>query len=179
MWNWLGGVFAKLAALQRKRPNSIRLQPARAGLDLTSRFEGLLVLRGQTVPPEAELTAEEQARVEELADRVLAHFLENQPALVEAVVAARGAAGLSTRVKGARSDLGRSLALRSVAALVVFSNCFELKGTLIDRVVERVHVEIGAELQLDVFASEPVHVAARRHSPGARQPGRITASAVS
>lgn len=176
MLNWFRGVCAEIAPWQRKRPNPLGLQPAHAQLDLTSSFEGLKALRGQTAPPEAELTAEEQARVEALAEKVLAHFRKNHPALVESVVAARGAAGLCMR-----SDLGRSLALRSVAALVVFSNCFELKGTLIDRVVERVHVEIGAELQLDVFAMPSLdsHWRAQlEHSSGARQPGRITASAV-
>lgn len=74
----------------------------------------------------------------------------------EAVVAARGAAWLSMRIKNSRGDhaflagilhdLGRSVALRSVAALQFAEQCFELEGTEIDRVVERVHVEIGTDI---------------------------------
>ncbi len=154
MWNWLRRVFAKFAPPQRKRLNFFWSQPARPRRDLPSRFEGLMALRGQTAPAEAELTAKEQARVEALADRVLAHFRKNQPALVESM-RVKGARNDQVFLAGTLHDLGRSLALRSVASLVVFSNCFELQGTLIDRVVERVHEEIGAELHAHLEPSSP------------------------
>lgn len=92
----------------------------------------------------------------------------------ESVVAARGAAWLCMRVKRARSDhaflagilhdLGRSVALRSVAALSLSEHCFELEGNEIDRVVERVHVEIGGEVHVDWSLPRfPTLVAMRHH----------------
>jgi HD-like signal output (HDOD) protein len=74
----------------------------------------------------------------------------------ESVAGARGAAWLAMKVAHARSDqvflagilhdLGRSVALRSMAALQLVDHCFEVEGTEIDRVIERVHVEIGGEV---------------------------------
>jgi HD-like signal output (HDOD) protein len=95
----------------------------------------------------------------------------------ESVVAARGAAWLSMRVKRARSDhaflagilhdLGRSVALRSVASLSLSEHCFELESTQIDRVVERVHVEIGGEVHVDWNLPRfPTLVAMRHHDLG-------------
>lgn len=92
----------------------------------------------------------------------------------ESVVAARGAAWLCMRVKRSRSDhaflagilhdLGRSVALRSVAALSLHEHCFELEGTEVDRVVERVHVEIGGEVHVDWSLPRfPTLVAMRHH----------------
>ncbi|MDP2275723.1 MAG: HDOD domain-containing protein [Archangium sp.] len=91
----------------------------------------------------------------------------------ESVAAARGAAWLCMRVKRARSDhaflagilhdLGRSVALRSVAALAMTEHCFELEGTEIDRVVERVHVEIGGELHADWSLPRFCTLVAMRH----------------
>ena len=92
----------------------------------------------------------------------------------ESVAAARGAAWLCMRVKRARSDhaflagilhdLGRSVALRSIAALSLSEQSFELEGTEIDRVVERVHVEIGGEVHVDWNLPRfPTLVAMRHH----------------
>lgn len=92
----------------------------------------------------------------------------------ESVAAARGAAWLCMRVKRARSDhaflagilhdLGRSLALRSIAALCLSEQSFNVEGTEIDRVVERVHVEIGGEMHADWSLPRfPTLVAMRHH----------------
>ncbi|MFZ5438424.1 MAG: HDOD domain-containing protein [Myxococcota bacterium] len=92
----------------------------------------------------------------------------------ESVAAARGAAWLALRVPRARSDqcylagvlheLGRSVALRSVAALSFTEGCFELEGSEIDRVVERAHVEIGGEIHADWSLPRfPTLVAMRHH----------------
>ncbi|MFT3706896.1 MAG: HDOD domain-containing protein [Archangium sp.] len=92
----------------------------------------------------------------------------------ESVAGARGAAWLCMRLRKARSDhaflagilhdLGRSVALRSVAALEFAGHSFELTGTEIDRVVERVHVEIGGELHADWSLPRfPTLVAMRHH----------------
>lgn len=75
----------------------------------------------------------------------------------EAVAGARGAAWLAMNgakhtlsdqvfLAGILHDLGRSVALRSVAALQFSEQCFETEGNEIDRVIERVHVEIGGEV---------------------------------
>ncbi len=93
---------------------------------------------------------------------------------VESVAAARGAAWLTLRVPRARSDhaflagilhdLGRSVALRSIASLSMTEHCFELEGTEIDRVVERVHMEIGGEVHVDWNLPRfPTLVAMRHH----------------
>lgn len=92
----------------------------------------------------------------------------------ESVVAARGAAWLSMRVRRARSDhaflagilhdLGRSVALRSVASIELSEHCFDLESTEIDRVVERVHVEIGGAVHVDWSLPRfPTLVAMRHH----------------
>ena len=95
----------------------------------------------------------------------------------ESVAGARGAAWLSLTVRKARSDqaflagilhdLGRSVALRSLASLNLSSGLFREDETQIDRVVERVHVEVGG----DVHASWnlprfPTLVAMRHHDLG-------------
>jgi HD-like signal output (HDOD) protein len=74
----------------------------------------------------------------------------------EAVAGARGAAWQAMNVPHARTDqvflagilhdVGRSVALRSVAALHLAEHCFEVEGSEVDRVIERVHVEIGCEV---------------------------------
>ncbi len=95
----------------------------------------------------------------------------------ESVAAARGAAWLAMRVPRARSDhaylagilhdLGRSVALRSVAALALVEHNFDLEGTEIDRVVERVHVEIGGEAHVEWSLPRfPTMVAIRHHDLG-------------
>ncbi|MFO0598589.1 MAG: HDOD domain-containing protein [Myxococcaceae bacterium] len=95
----------------------------------------------------------------------------------EAVAAARGAAWLCLRLRKARSDhaflagilhdLGRSVALRSVAALQQHDKLFDLEGTEVDRVVERVHVEIGGEVHADWSLPRfPTLVAMRHHELG-------------
>lgn len=75
----------------------------------------------------------------------------------ESVVAARGALWLSMRVRGVNGDhvflagllhdLGRSVALRSLAALCVSEGAkldpYDLR---VDRVLERVHCEVGGEV---------------------------------
>lgn len=95
----------------------------------------------------------------------------------DAVVAARGAAWQALKVKGANSDvvflagmlhdLGRSVALRSLAALAAQGDEFTLDDERVDRVIERVHVEIGgavhAEWGLPRF---PTLVAMRHHDLG-------------
>jgi HD-like signal output (HDOD) protein len=92
----------------------------------------------------------------------------------ESVAGARGAAWLSLRVRRARSDhaflagilhdLGRSVALRSIASLSMHEHLFELEGTQIDRVVELVHVEIGGEVHSDWSLPRfPTLVAMRHH----------------
>lgn len=92
----------------------------------------------------------------------------------ESVAGARGAAWLTMRLKKARSDhaflagilhdLGRSVALRSIAALEFSGHSFELEGCEIDRVVERVHVEIGGEVHADWSLPRfPTLVAMRHH----------------
>ncbi len=71
----------------------------------------------------------------------------------ESAAVAKVAAGLAMRVKGARTDLaflggmlhdvGRSVALSSLAAVVPAG--VRLSDSTLDRVVEQVHVELGAE----------------------------------
>jgi HD-like signal output (HDOD) protein len=95
----------------------------------------------------------------------------------ESVAAARGAAWLCMRVKRARSDhaflagilhdLGRSVALRSIASLELHEHCFDHEGSEIDRVVERVHVEIGGEVHADWSLPRfPTLVSMRHHELG-------------
>jgi HD-like signal output (HDOD) protein len=74
----------------------------------------------------------------------------------DAATTAMAAAALAMRSRGARSDLcylggmlhdvGRSIALRSVAALVLDGALArELPAARLDRVLDRVHVEVGGE----------------------------------
>lgn len=92
----------------------------------------------------------------------------------ESVAGARGAAWLAMRKDRSKSDhiflagilhdLGRSVALRSVAAVSLAEKCFDTEGTEIDRVVERVHVEIGGEVHADWSLPRfPTLVAMRHH----------------
>jgi HD-like signal output (HDOD) protein len=91
----------------------------------------------------------------------------------ESVASARSAAWLSMRLKRSRSDhvflagilhdLGRSVALRSIAALSIAGHCFELEGDQLDRVVERVHVEIGGEVHVDWSLPRFATLVAVRH----------------
>jgi HD-like signal output (HDOD) protein len=74
----------------------------------------------------------------------------------DSLVAARVAVSLAMRLKGARPDqvflatllhdLGRSVALRSIAALKQSGLELDLGQQRLDRVLERTHVEIGAEV---------------------------------
>ncbi|MEW5738596.1 MAG: HDOD domain-containing protein [Myxococcota bacterium] len=76
----------------------------------------------------------------------------------EAVTGARAAAWLALRVRGAKSDhcymagvlldLGRSVALRSVAALALAGKV-DPQDPRVDRVVEQVHCEIGNGVHAD------------------------------
>lgn len=95
----------------------------------------------------------------------------------ESVAGARGAAWLSLTVKKARSDhaflagilhdLGRSVALRSIAALAQQSGLFREDDSQIDRVVEKVHVEIGGEVHASWNLPRfPTLVAMRHHDLG-------------
>lgn len=74
----------------------------------------------------------------------------------DSLVAARVALSLSMRLKGVRADqiflatllhdLGRSVALRSIAALKQAGLEIDLGDQRLDRVLERTHVEVGAEV---------------------------------
>ncbi|MCA2979658.1 MAG: HDOD domain-containing protein [Myxococcaceae bacterium] len=91
---------------------------------------------------------------------------------VDSVTAARGAAWLSMRVRKGRSDhvfvagmlhdLGRSVAMRSIAALSMAGE--SLDEHRVDRVVEQVHVEVGGEVhQTWGLPKFPTLVALRHH----------------
>lgn len=74
----------------------------------------------------------------------------------ESVVTARGAAWLALRVKGANADqcflagmlheIGRTVALRSLASLTLGGLRIDEKSISIERILEAVHVEIGGEV---------------------------------
>jgi HD-like signal output (HDOD) protein len=92
----------------------------------------------------------------------------------DSVTAARGAAWLSMQIRKGRSDhvfvagmlhdLGRPVALRSIAALVLAGASFESEPQRIERVIERVHVEIGGEVhQAWGLPRFPTLVAVRHH----------------
>lgn len=91
---------------------------------------------------------------------------------VEAVTGARSAAWLALRVRGAKSDhcylagvlldLGRSVALRSVATLALAGEV-EPADPRIDRVIEQVHAEIGNGVHADCGLPESTGVIALRH----------------
>ncbi len=92
----------------------------------------------------------------------------------DSVVSARGAAWLSMRLRKGRSDhvfvggmlhdLGMPVALRSIAALSLAGEHLDPKSTRIDRVIERVHVEIGGEVhQSWGLPRFPTLVAMRHH----------------
>ena len=92
----------------------------------------------------------------------------------ESVAGARGAAWLSLNVRRARSDhaflagilhdLGRSVALRSIASIAQQSGIFREDGAQIDRVIEKVHVEIGGEVHASWNLPRfPTLVAMRHH----------------
>jgi HD-like signal output (HDOD) protein len=91
----------------------------------------------------------------------------------ESVAAARGAAWLAMRVKGARSDhaflagmlhdLGRPVALRSVAALAMQGRVARGQEARVDRVLERVHVEVGADVHRAWGLPHFPTLAAQRH----------------
>lgn len=281
MWDWLRRTFGRSEKPARvaPQPEAIRkdppkLQVIQGGLRAKSVFDQLFELQGQLAPEPQELTPEQQAREDQLVEKVRAHFQANRPApsavpsislqvlnliaegdhslaelsrvvaqdpaysaalikvanspayagaqeihtlrdvvsrlgmtevgrvsgmvaartlfqpqvknefatfgnrwndvFAESVAAARGAAWLALRVPKARSDqaylagvlheLGRSVALRTVAALSFTEGCFDLEGTEIDRVVERVHVEIGGEIHVDWSLPRfPTLVAMRHH----------------
>lgn len=93
----------------------------------------------------------------------------------DAIAAARGAAWLSMRLRKGRSDhvfvagmlhdLGRPVALRSLAALVVAGEPLDEDDLPhVERVVEQVHVEIGGEVhQAWSLPRFPTLVAVRHH----------------
>lgn len=92
----------------------------------------------------------------------------------DAIVSARGSAWLSMRLRKGRSDhvfvagmlhdLGRPVALRSVVALLSDGVVDESDLAQIDRVVDRVHVEIGGEVhQSWSLPRFPTLVALRHH----------------
>lgn len=94
----------------------------------------------------------------------------------EAVTAARAAAWLALRVRGAKSDqcylagvlvdIGRAVALRSIAALAL-KGLVDPKDPRIERVVERVHAEIGNGVHADCGLPEgPATIALRHHELG-------------
>lgn len=91
---------------------------------------------------------------------------------VEAVTGARSAAWLALRVRGAKSDhcylagvlldLGRSVALRSVATLALAGEV-DPADPRIDRVIEQVHAEIGNHVHADCALPESTGLIALRH----------------
>lgn len=95
----------------------------------------------------------------------------------EAVVAARGAAWLAMRVSGVNADhvflagllhdLGRSVALRSLAALAQEGLQVDPTEARVDRVLERVHVDVGGDVhQAWNLPRFPTLVAMRHHDLG-------------
>lgn len=95
----------------------------------------------------------------------------------ESVITARTAAWLAMKVRGGHSDqaflagmlhdLGRAVALRSIASLALAGEPLEPDDPRVGRVIERVHVEIGGEVHaawnLPRFATL---VAMRHHDLG-------------
>ncbi len=95
----------------------------------------------------------------------------------ESVITARTAAWLAMKVRGGHSDqaflagmlhdLGRAVALRSMASLALAGEAIDPTDARVGRVVERVHVEIGGEVHaawnLPRFATL---VAMRHHDLG-------------
>jgi HD-like signal output (HDOD) protein len=101
----------------------------------------------------------EPAQVEQLASQVLAHFARNRPAptVVPAMAVAFAASqaafelhvGQPDRVflAGMFNDVGKSLALRSLAALTSAGEVPpELPAPVVDDVLERTHVVVGCDL---------------------------------
>jgi HD-like signal output (HDOD) protein len=95
----------------------------------------------------------------------------------ESVVAARGAAWLAMRVKGINGDhvflagllhdLGRSVALRSVAAVSLAGMKLDAYDPRVDRVLELVHCEVGGDVhQAWNLPRFPTLVAVRHHDLG-------------
>jgi HD-like signal output (HDOD) protein len=95
----------------------------------------------------------------------------------ESVVAARGAAWLAMQVNGVNADhvflagllhdLGRSVALRSMATLAHEGRPIDPLDPRVDRVLERVHVDIGGDVhQLWNLPRFPTLVAVRHHDLG-------------
>jgi len=95
----------------------------------------------------------------------------------ESVVAARGAAWLAMQVSGVNADhvflagllhdIGRSVGLRSLATLAHAGLALDPADPRIDRVLERVHVDIGGQVhQLWNLPSFPTLVAVRHHDLG-------------
>jgi HD-like signal output (HDOD) protein len=104
----------------------------------------------------------------------LARFAPRLSAIfAESVTTARGAAYLALQSRGARSDLaflagmlvdlGRSVALRSLATVASSIPESELPPARIDRVVERVHLELGGEAHESFGLPTFSTLAARRH----------------
>jgi HD-like signal output (HDOD) protein len=76
---------------------------------------------------------------------------------------------------GILHDLGRSVALRSIAWISMHEHCFDLESHQIDRVVERVHVEIGGEVHSDWSLPRfPTLVAMRHHDLSLPSDGEYT-----
>lgn len=95
----------------------------------------------------------------------------------ESVVAARGAAWLAMQVSGVNADhvflagllhdIGRSVALRSLATLAHAGRAVDPLDPRVDRVLERVHVEVGGDVhQLWNLPRFPTLVAVRHHELG-------------
>jgi HD-like signal output (HDOD) protein len=91
-----------------------------------------------------------------------------------AVVVATGAAALAMRCRGGRSDrsylggmlhdVGRTVALRAVASLSLEAEApLQLGGARLERILDRVHVELGAEVHQDWELPQYLTVLAVRH----------------
>ena len=90
-----------------------------------------------------------------------------------ALITANGAAFLALQHRGVRSDrafvggmlrdVGKSIALRSYAALRLAGQAPEGDGPFIDRVLERVHAQIGAECHQEWSLPQYLTVIAIRH----------------
>ncbi|HVO21302.1 MAG TPA: HDOD domain-containing protein [Anaeromyxobacter sp.] len=90
-----------------------------------------------------------------------------------ALTVASGAAALTLQRQGGRSDraylggmlfdVGKSIALRSLAALAAEPGTPPLDGAIVDRVLDRVHVEVGGECHQEWNLPQYLTVIAVRH----------------
>lgn len=142
---------------------TLRDAVTRLGLTEVGRVAGMVAARSLFQP---------QVRSE------FSHFGQTWADLfTDSITSARGSAWLSMRLRKGRSDhvfvagmlhdLGRPVALRSLASLAVDGSIDESDRGRIERVVEQVHVEIGGEVhQAWGLPRLPTLVAMRHHDRG-------------